>query len=750
MARSRSRSIAALLVISFLAVGLIPAGIIAIISYGDGAQAIEEQVLAQLTSMRDAKRDMVQRYLQDRVAHASALSNTPSVQDGLPAFQSALEMGGIGSFLWNGLEAEIGGYLNNFVEDYGYRGLYLIAEDGLVLYNTTKEEDMGTNLLDGVYSNTHLADGLRRAQERGTTVVTDMSLYPPAGNVPLMFIVHPVKDGTDMVLGYMALALAPDDLQSIMGLRSGLGETGETFLVGPDMTPRTSLHLMEGESLLRSRVDTEAVRRALAGETGAGTSLDYRNRPVLAAFAPLDFGDLGWVLVAQMDAGEALAASRSLLQKSVVLAAGMAVVVVFMAVFMGRSISRPVQQIAAAAVRMADGDLTLEKLEIDRRDEVGEMASAFNQMVANWREIMRDIQQTGVELADRARHLSGVAEQSSSATNQISSAIEQVASGANLQASSANETVGSMDQLRRSIDQIASGARKQAQQVQVMSELALQMVESLREVSASARVVAEGATKDLESARAGGQAVRETVEGMGRIRTTVNEVADRVRELGQQSQRIGEIVQLISDIAEQTNLLALNAAIEAARAGEHGRGFAVVAEEVRKLAERSAQSSSQVAQLVESIQAGVKVVVEAVQTGTQEVEDGAVLAGRAGEALEQIVQGIQQSNQRAQEIAAAAEQVTNSSAEIARVVEEVAAIAGENARASEEMSSSSHKVSEAVEHISTVSSETAAAAEEVAASAEEVKTAAQDVTGAAATLTDMADRLAQLVGRFRI
>src|SRR5690606_5043998 len=121
-------------------------------------------------------------------------------------------------------------------------------------------------------------------------------------------------------------------------------------------------------------------------------------------------------------------------------------------------------------------------------------------------------------------------------------------------------------------------------------------------------------------------------EGMARISQAVADAAQRVQELGQQSQRIGEIVQLISDIADQTNLLALNAAIEAARAGEHGRGFAVVAEEVRKLAERSAESTREIAALVENIQLGVTEAVAAVQAGTQEAEVGSRLAVQAGEA----------------------------------------------------------------------------------------------------------------------
>ncbi|WP_242653761.1 methyl-accepting chemotaxis protein [Thermincola potens] len=118
----------------------------------------------------------------------------------------------------------------------------------------------------------------------------------------------------------------------------------------------------------------------------------------------------------------------------------------------------------------------------------------------------------------------------------------------------------------------------------------------------------------------GGQAVERTVKGMLQVKDAVFETARKINELGEQSQKIGEIIQVIDDIAEQTNLLALNAAIEAARAGEHGKGFAVVADEVRKLAERSSKATKEIADLITNIQKGTKVAVESMQVGTREVD----------------------------------------------------------------------------------------------------------------------------------
>lgn len=423
---------------------------------------------------------------------------------------------------------------------------------------------------------------------------------------------------------------------------------------------------------------------------------------------------------------------------------------IVIAIVLTRGIAGPVRQVAVAAQHLADGDLRQKQLQISAKDELGEMAAAFNQMISNWREIMEQIREASTALMADGENLLAAADESTGATGQIAAAINEVAQGTNNQVNQVHETRTAMEQLRQAIDQIAVGAQQQAEQASRTTRSLEQMASTVGNVSGSAQQVAEAAGAGASRAHAGGEAVADVANGMNRIRASVTEAGERIDELGNYSKQIGQIVDMISDIADQTNLLALNAAIEAARAGEHGRGFGVVAEEVRQLAERSAQSTREIGHLITNIQVAVDGAIRAMEAGEGEVESGAVLAGNARQALEEIIEAIDRTDQLAQTISEAAQEMAEMSPEMLAAMEEMASVTEENTAATEEMAAASDQVMRSVDEVAAISEETAAGTEEVSASTEEVNAASEGMKNAVQRLTDIASNLESHVQRFRL
>lgn len=261
-------------------------------------------------------------------------------------------------------------------------------------------------------------------------------------------------------------------------------------------------------------------------------------------------------------------------------------------------ITRPINSLKAGIVQIQrDNDLT-RRLEVSGKDEVGQVAEAFNHLVGNLQSIIHQVDENAVEVLRLSERLATTS--------------SQVASSSEQQSESASSMASAVEEMTVSIDQVAEHAREAQNISQSSSEL---------------------------SAR-GSDVILKVVEDMRGIAETVHESSAIIEGLGQQSDQIFSIVKVIKEIADQTNLLALNAAIEAARAGEQGRGFAVVADEVRKLAERTTRSTEEIASMIKKIQGGTKQAVASMEVGVERVNQGVSLAGQAGDAIREIQSGV--------------------------------------------------------------------------------------------------------------
>lgn len=299
--------------------------------------------------------------------------------------------------------------------------------------------------------------------------------------------------------------------------------------------------------------------------------------------------------------------------------------------------------------KFASGDLTV-KIEDSENDAIGNLFKGFNEAVDKIQELITDITEVAVATAN--------------ASNEISSSSEQM----------------------------AAGAQEQSAQTAEVASAVEEMASTIMETTKNTSIAAQKSKEAGEIASTGGKVVEETVAGMNKIAMVVSQSAKIVRELGNSSDQIGEIIQVIDDIADQTNLLALNAAIEAARAGEQGRGFAVVADEVRKLAERTTKATKEIADMIKKIQKDTGGAVESIEMGTKEVEKGKELANKAGDSLKSIIKG------------------TNV---VVNVVTQVAA-------ASEEQSAASEQISKSIEGINSVTQESATGVQQIARASEDL------------------------------
>jgi len=241
---------------------------------------------------------------------------------------------------------------------------------------------------------------------------------------------------------------------------------------------------------------------------------------------------------------------------------------------------------------------------------------------------------------------------------------------------------------------LAKAADNQANEINAATESIVSMAASIEEVSGNAERSSDVARHSVEVAHKGGEAVRRTIDGMNAIRETIQETSKRIKRLGESSQEIGNIVELISDIAEQTNILALNASIQASMAGEAGRGFAVVADEVQRLAERSTNATKQIEVLVRTIQADTNEAVVSMERSTTDVVGGALLAENAGAALDEIEQVSNQIASLVQNISSSARQQAGSAADVTRRTTRLREIGSQTGKAASATAASISKLSE--------------------------------------------------------
>ncbi|UXD88013.1 methyl-accepting chemotaxis protein [Thalassolituus hydrocarboniclasticus] len=614
----------------------------------DGQNAPQQQLYSQLGDNA--------RYLQS--AYISGNSHPLGAKAELIALNNGTE--------YDELHRTIHPYLYQFQQRFGYYDVFIAdADSGHIIYSVFKELDFATSLRTGPYKDSGIADVFNKAMSlsAGEVAFSDFTTYMPSYNAPASFIATPIfTDGQRS--GVLIFQMPVDKINGIMTndnrwTEVGFGQSGESYLVGQDMTPRSqSRFLIEDKAgylqalqqaglskTLLNEIDqrnssiglqpleTPSVKKALQGENGVQTINDYRDVPVLSAYTYIDFVGTRWALISEIDRDEAYAGvsqmAQTLIRNSVILVLVMAVIMSIVGIWLGNRVTAPIVNVIDRIRQVAERRELNASFSEKGAAEFVQLGQALNQLFRQLQSFFGEMQQT----ADILTHHS---------------------------------------------EQLKTSSNSTANQVMQQNEEVNSAATATTEVSASVGEVASHAELAAENMRNTRERVKESHEMSNTARTTIYQLQENMsqsiagmEQLAQESEGIGAVLDVIQTIAEQTNLLALNAAIEAARAGEQGRGFAVVADEVRTLASRTAQSTEEIRNKIQSLQQCVSSAQHAMSTSQEGTNDSLEKVEGTARLMDEVSALIDQMEEMSAQIATAAEEQSSVTTEISRNITHV-------------------------------------------------------------------------------
>lgn len=414
----------------------------------------------------------------------------------------------------------------------------------------------------------------------------------------------------------------------------------------------------------------------------------------------------------------------------------------------GAAMTTSLAALASGIREVSQGDFTKNIAVSD--GALQDLAIALNKLIFGMREFLRQLHgnagnlgNAGAELRTTASTALAVIEGAAVAQGQLDEGIQE-------QSRIVEEATSKVVVLTEAISTISASAEEQTRSLDETALAVSNMASSIEEVAAQVDSLSTSTAETSRTAERGGTAIGTIVDGMHTIRTTINDLAKDIGQLGNNSEQIGDIVKVIDRIAEQTNLLALNAAIEAARAGEHGRGFAVVASEIRKLADGSVQATKEIASHISSTQGVIFEVVSAMERLTERVEESTGSTSSASGALQEIVSAVLAANQQIGEISSVTRAMSANSYQVIRQIEEITKSVGLNLKATSSMTRQSDDVSKAFSDISSISQQNASSVEVLTYVNKEVTDAAQRMLESVDQMNDLAGKIDTRLAQFKV
>ncbi|WP_244269464.1 methyl-accepting chemotaxis protein [Natronincola ferrireducens] len=528
----------------------------------------------------------------------------------------------------------------------------------------------------------------------GGRVYLSQSITDRATSQPVMMISIPVRmNKVGNINGVLAATINFSNINDIVQ-KIQIGETGYAYVV--DTQGYVVGHGIDPVEYVNERYNiledgAEEVKKVVQGEKELSHGLNHEGNNVVITSGRVNRN--GWTVIIEQNMAEVTAQNRHLLA----LALGVALIIILLAMIViyifANIFTKPILRLSTSAKKIRDGDLT-EDVKVTSKNEIGELQGAFQDMVNSIGGILQQLQGTIDEINGFTGGLRENVDLTARAAGEISKTIEHVAAEASQQMHYVEDTTTSV----------------------------MTLVDNAQEVKNSSNIVVEAAVKASKLAEGGSQNIQEIQNTIETMTNVAMETASMVKSLDDNIKEINKAGQLITDIAEQTNLLALNAAIEAARAGEHGRGFNVVAEEVRKLAEASRGASGEIIDLIHRIQGETQRVVSATEETIEGVEKGREVIRHTSVSFKDIIG----------ETYRVSEFMERLSENITQMFQQV------------------DEVKEKITEVASISQSTAASSQEVLASVEEQEAAVQQITLSADTLSDMVEKLNNILQRFTI
>lgn len=690
-----------------IALGVVPVIGIGAVAYSFADRSIVEQITQEKQDRVSGVASGLNGFMSDRYGDVQVLAQLPILAN--PKVRAIVS------------DQDKQAILDQFIKSYGVYDSIAVADlAGRTILQSTGEVVTGLGE----------RDYFKAVKETGRPVITPPRQSALTGGYAI-FLAAPVFDaGSKRMVAVVRSRIPVEFVEEIV---KNFASAGDDFhVVGQD----GKFFIAWRKDHLGKTANSHFANFAKlkAGNTVA-SQIDIHNADKavqLVTYAPLPqvarIPKLNWEVVFGSDTKITFAPQRQLLLTLAVGTGLTAVLVSLIAAYLATRLTRPIEEATAAVEQLGQGELDT-RLTVTGADEFSVLGSNINRMAEQIQTLIQGQEQaTREQLAiqtEASRQQTELAEQQKQAKEKLQQRalelliqVDPVSRGdltvrasvtedeIGTVADSYNATVGSLrklvDQVQQAASQVASTTSSSEVSVQELSTEALRQAEDIaaaldriEEMSISIRMVAasaeqaEAAVQEAnQTVQAGDLAMNRTVEGILAIRETVTETAQKVKRLGESSEKISQVVNLISTFAAQTNLLALNASMEAARAGEEGRGFAVVANEVRNLARQSAKATVEIEKLVAEIQAGTNEVVAAMEAGTEQVATGTQLVDETRQSLNKIASASDRINDLVEAIAKATVSQAQASEVVTQTMTAVAEVANKTSTGATQVSAS--------------------------------------------------------------